>query len=108
MWSNPRMLTRSVRAMTAWHRYSGADGDRTRNLSIANAALSQLSYGPRDCLILRSLPRPSTSEKRAMNHDGPHLLRVGHIGDGENFKALFDEGVQAVVQLAWEETPLLL
>lgn len=25
---------------------SGADGDRTRNLSIANAALSQLSYGP--------------------------------------------------------------
>jgi hypothetical protein len=24
----------------------GADGDRTRNLSIANAALSQLSYGP--------------------------------------------------------------
>ena len=27
---------------------SGADGDRTRNLSIANAALSQLSYGPWD------------------------------------------------------------
>jgi aminomuconate-semialdehyde/2-hydroxymuconate-6-semialdehyde dehydrogenase len=26
--------------------YSGADGGRTRNLSIANAALSQLSYGP--------------------------------------------------------------
>jgi hypothetical protein len=24
----------------------GADGDRTRNLRIANAALSQLSYGP--------------------------------------------------------------
>jgi hypothetical protein len=28
--------------------FSGADGDRTRNLSIANAALSQLSYGPWD------------------------------------------------------------
>jgi hypothetical protein len=25
---------------------SGAEGDRTPNLSIANAALSQLSYGP--------------------------------------------------------------
>ncbi len=25
---------------------SGAKGDRTPNLSIANAALSQLSYGP--------------------------------------------------------------
>ena len=24
----------------------GADGDRTHDLSIANAALSQLSYGP--------------------------------------------------------------
>ena len=24
----------------------GADGDRTHNLCIANAALSQLSYGP--------------------------------------------------------------
>jgi hypothetical protein len=28
---------------------SGAEGDRTLNLSIANAALSQLSYGP-NCL----------------------------------------------------------
>ncbi len=26
--------------------YSGAEGDRTLNLSIANAALSQLSYRP--------------------------------------------------------------
>jgi protein-tyrosine phosphatase len=43
-----------------------------------------------------------------MNQIVPYLLRVGHIGDGENFKVLFDEGVQAVVQLAWEETPLLL
>ena len=28
---------------------SGAEGDRTLNLSIANAALSQLSYGPESC-----------------------------------------------------------
>jgi hypothetical protein len=27
---------------------SGAEGDRTPNLSIANAALSQLSYGPKE------------------------------------------------------------
>ncbi len=26
--------------------FGGADGDRTHDLSIANAALSQLSYGP--------------------------------------------------------------
>jgi hypothetical protein len=29
-----------------WKGKSGAEGDRTLNLSIANAALSQLSYGP--------------------------------------------------------------
>ena len=32
----------------------GADGDRTHTLAIANAALSQLSYGP----IVRALWRP--------------------------------------------------
>jgi hypothetical protein len=39
---------------TPWHFHSlfavnengGADGDRTHDFSIANAALSQLSYGP--------------------------------------------------------------
>src|SRR5207247_1283283 len=40
----------------------GAEGDRTPNLSIANAALSQLSYGPCfGCPILRFVPRASTS-----------------------------------------------
>jgi protein-tyrosine phosphatase len=43
-----------------------------------------------------------------MNQIVPYLLRVGHNGDGEDFKVLFDKGVQAVVQLAWEEVPLLL
>jgi protein-tyrosine phosphatase len=43
-----------------------------------------------------------------MNQILPYLLRVGHNVDGENFKVLFDEGIQAVVQLAWEEMPLLL
>ena len=40
---------------------SGADGDRTRNLSIANAALSQLSYGPNraeDSRIIGIASRP--------------------------------------------------
>src|SRR6516165_5143234 len=40
---------------------NGADGDRTRNLSIANAALSQLSYGPWVSRILRFRPGPSTN-----------------------------------------------
>src|SRR5438270_14825 len=43
-----------------------------------------------------------------MNQIVPYLLRVGHAGDGQDFKALFDEGVRAVVQLAWEEPPLML
>ena len=43
-----------------------------------------------------------------MNQIQPYLLRVGHLGDGQNFKALFDEGVRAVVQLAWEDEPLML
>ena len=29
-----------------WGKSGGADGDRTHDLSVANAALSQLSYGP--------------------------------------------------------------
>ncbi len=43
-----------------------------------------------------------------MNQITPYLLRIGHMGDGQDFKALFDAGVRAVVQLAWEEPPLLL
>ena len=40
---------------------SGADGDRTRNLSIANAALSQLSYGPGRYLSVREVARDSVA-----------------------------------------------
>jgi len=43
-----------------------------------------------------------------MNQIQPYLLRVGHMGDGQDFKALFDEGVRAVVHLAWEDAPLML
>jgi protein-tyrosine phosphatase len=43
-----------------------------------------------------------------MNQIIPYLLRVGHNGDGLDFKALFDQGVQAVVQVAAEEPPLML
>jgi hypothetical protein len=39
----------------------GAEGDRTLDLSIANAALSQLSYGP--TLALRMLARMRASFK---------------------------------------------
>ena len=43
-----------------------------------------------------------------MNQIQPYLLRVGHMGDAQDFKGLFDEGVRAVVQLAWEDAPLML
>jgi protein-tyrosine phosphatase len=43
-----------------------------------------------------------------MNQIVPYLLRVGHAGDGHDFKVLFDEGVRAVVQLAWEDPPEVL
>ena len=43
-----------------------------------------------------------------MNQILPYLLRVGHGGDGQDFKAIFDQGVRAVVQLAWEDAPILL
>jgi protein-tyrosine phosphatase len=43
-----------------------------------------------------------------MNQIQPYLLRVGHMGDGQDFKRLFDEGVRAVVHLAWEDAPLML
>ena len=33
----------------------------------------------------------------------PHRLWVGHVGDGRNFRALFDAGIEAVVQLAVDE-----
>ncbi len=33
----------------------------------------------------------------------PHPLWLGHAGDAENFAAILDSGIQAVVQLAAEE-----
>ncbi len=43
-----------------------------------------------------------------MNQIRPHLLWLGHAGDGEAFRRLFDLGVEAVVQLSAEEPPLPL
>jgi hypothetical protein len=36
----------------------------------------------------------------------PHLLWVGHAGDGRDFQLLLDTGIQAIVQLALEEPGL--
>ena len=47
--------------------FGGADGDRTHDLSIANAALSQLSYGPTRggyYLDLERVARASAAEPR--------------------------------------------
>ena len=38
----------------------------------------------------------------------PHPLWLGHAGDGEAFRRLFDLGIEAVVQLAAEEPPIPL
>jgi protein-tyrosine phosphatase len=43
-----------------------------------------------------------------MNQIHPYLLRIGHAGDSDDVKALFDDGVRAVVQLAYEAAPILL
>jgi hypothetical protein len=43
-----------------------------------------------------------------MNQIRPHLLWLGHAGDGGDFRRLFDRGIEAVVQLAEEEQPLAL
>jgi protein-tyrosine phosphatase len=38
----------------------------------------------------------------------PYQLWVGHAGDGRDFRRLFDAGIQAVVDLAFEEAPATL
>src|SRR5437870_5820394 len=38
----------------------------------------------------------------------PHSLWLGHAGDGRDFRAILEAGLQAVVQLAVEEEPLVL
>ena len=41
-----------------------------------------------------------------MNQIAPYHLWIGHAGDGSDFQGLFDNGIQAVVQLAIEEPPI--
>src|SRR4051794_34233762 len=41
-----RRVTSLIQPPTSHSHFSGAEGDRTPNLYIANVALSQLSYGP--------------------------------------------------------------
>ena len=43
-----------------------------------------------------------------MRHISPHALWLGHAGDGEDFRSIFDAGIKAVVQLAAEEAALQL
>ena len=38
----------------------------------------------------------------------PHHLWLGHAGDGRDFRAILDAGIQAVVQLAAEEPAMQL
>jgi hypothetical protein len=40
-----------------------------------------------------------------MNRIEPHRLWVGHAGDERDFRALFDAGIKAIVELAVEEPP---
>jgi protein-tyrosine phosphatase len=40
-----------------------------------------------------------------MNRIPPYSLWLGHAGDGRDFRALFDAGVEAVVRLAAEVPP---
>ena len=54
---------------------SGADGDRTHDLSAASAALSQLSYGPAEAESTRDA-RASRSDDLALGHLAPQLLEA--------------------------------
>jgi protein-tyrosine phosphatase len=38
----------------------------------------------------------------------PHLLWIGHLGDARNIAALMDAGIEAVLQLAFEEPGVVL
>jgi protein-tyrosine phosphatase len=40
-----------------------------------------------------------------MNQIAPHRLWIGHKGEEKDFRALFDAGVKAVIELAAEEQP---
>ncbi len=41
-----------------------------------------------------------------MDQVHPHLVWIGHAGDGRNHEAFLERGIRAVVQLALEEPPL--
>ncbi len=41
-----------------------------------------------------------------MNQILPYPLWLGHSGEGQDFKTIFDTGIKALVQLAAEEPPL--
>jgi protein-tyrosine phosphatase len=41
-----------------------------------------------------------------MHQVKPYPLWIGHAGDGRNFRQVFDNGIEAIVQLAVEEAPL--
>jgi hypothetical protein len=43
-----------------------------------------------------------------MNQITPYPVWVGHTGDSNAFRKLFDQGIQAVVHLAIEELPAVL
>ena len=67
--------------------WSGAEGDRTPDLSVANAALSQLSYGPPAVLLSgrdrigmrRSFASPTRALRRALM--GPTGLTSSILGE---------------------------
>lgn len=40
-----------------------------------------------------------------MDQIKPHEVWIGHAGDGSDFRAIFGQGIRAVVQLALEELP---
>ncbi|ADG69743.1 Dual specificity protein phosphatase [Planctopirus limnophila DSM 3776] len=42
----------------------------------------------------------------AMNQIEPHPIWIGHAGDGQAFRAIFDAGIRAIVQLSVEEPPI--
>jgi hypothetical protein len=41
-----------------------------------------------------------------MNEITPYCVWVGHAADGHAFEALFERGIQAIVQVAAEEAPI--
>jgi protein-tyrosine phosphatase len=51
---------------------------------------------------------PAGRQRQRMNQISPHPLWIGTIGDLKDLRRLYDLGIRAVVQLAYEEPPLAL